>query len=587
MNRLLSVKNIGFFMPAVIASVALGGCTQEMGSAEEGAAEIQDDLYRTGTTWKNSIVNVCIDPTDNGGARKALLVAETKRVLAATWGKASALQFKGSSTSGAGQAEWGTCDYSFNQNGNYSTIALHFCSKTSTSAFCTENKPAFWDNGTMTVGGYRGRTENYTTYHFGPVPPTMFTEQYNVTYKPGVEVVGLVGDIDDTVDRFQTRFRYQVIHEFGHALGFRHEQDRPENADKSLCSKSVNTDNTGAGYGLDGYETVNDNNSIMSYCSEDTLDSVNKGFPVLLSGTDIRGARIVYGNRPSAHGFMILSDADPSFAIAAANGAHEHGGLVMTRGCTINDPDCTWTFHRGMLLSDRNPTLAIKRVLNSSGKYSLTLETAALKDNPGFFPTFTCTPADPTCTWTYRRGQFLLDADSQTYAMNAHGGTFEGAEVVATTACTGTNTSCLWTLPNVMLTADRDSTLPVNSYGGAANGGALKVNQACDIANGDCTFTFHRGLIQPTSNPAAALKAIVPTDGTQVGVIQLNTGCREGVNNCTWEWGHGTIQTDEHYQGRFYMNALNGATNLADVKLHKACTRTNPDCVFSGFSARN
>jgi len=157
---------------------------------------------------------------------------------------------------------------------------------------------------------------------------------------------------------------------------------------------------------------------------------------------------------------------------------------------------------------------------------------------------------------------------------------------VATPACSPTNTSCLWTLPNVMLTSDRDSTLPINAYGGAVDKKGLKVNQDCDTQNGSCTFTFHRGMIQATGNTTLAWNAYGGATKTG-GSILINSACRDNNTSCTWEWSHGLIKSDDEHVAKFYVNAYSGAINANDVLLHSACTATNPDCVFSGFSARN
>jgi hypothetical protein len=563
---------------AVFASVAVSGCAADASAPEESVEELRGNLFRTGTTWANSIVNVCIDPVDNGGADKDRLVAEAQRVLAATWGKASKLQFKGSSETGAGQAQWGTCAYGFIHEGNYSTIALHFCTGSSSSAFCAARD---YDNGTKAPGAYRGMVNNGTPYYFGPVPPTMFTEPYDVTYRPGITPMGLVGD--DT-EAFQTRFRYQVIHEFGHALGFRHEQDREDNSGGVFCDPDTTTttdiSTVDFDYGVP-YGVV-DNNSIMSYCARDTLASVNTRFPVLLSGIDIWGARQVYGTRPSAHGFMILSDGDPTLAVNAYGGATDGGILRMNRACTITNPDCTWTYQRGMLVSDKDPTLAIKRVRTSDNKWILRLARAALRVNPS--EPGTCTPSNGECTWSYKLGQFELDAD-RSYRLNARGGANDLAEVGVSPACTTANNSCMWTMPNVMLTSDRDSTLPINAFGGASDKKALKVNQACDTTNGSCTFTFSRGMIKATGNTALAWNAYGgASDGA---AIKINSSCRDSNKSCTWEWTKGRLKSDDETNGKFYVNAFNGAIDLHDVLVKASCAANNPDCVFSGFSAKN
>ncbi|HEY3497580.1 MAG TPA: hypothetical protein VGK73_22940 [Polyangiaceae bacterium] len=581
-------------VPALIASIVVGGCSAEV-SAPEAVTETNEPLYRTGPAWPGGVVNVCIDPADNGGANGPALVAQAQRLLAATWSNYTNLRFQGRSPLGVVQPNWGPCVYGFSETGNYSTIALHFCTGTSTSAWCTrKTSPGsrlFQDyaNRTQSAGAYTGRTDNGTgtgsvRHPFGYVAPVEFNEPYNVVkWSPGIVNVGLVGD---DLDPFQTVFRHQVIHEFGHALGFAHEQDRPDNNDQ--CDEITQFPVAGGTpYNPIGGPGLVDNNSIMSYCAKDTLDSSDADLrrPVLLSGVDIWGSRQIYGRRPSAHGFMILSDADPTLAVNAYNGATNGGLLKLHAGCTITNPDCTWSYQRGMLVSDSDPRLAIKRVPTSSGQYVLRLATAALSDSPP--GTYACTPENPECTWTYRWGEFLLDAD-QTYGLNARGGAAHLADVGVSPACTYSNTSCRWTLPNVMLTSDRDSTLPVNAYGGAANQNALKVNQACNTTNGSCTFTFSRGMIIPTGNPGLALTAWNSSSGpTNLGPVRLDSTCRFSTNRCTWQWTRGRIQTDEHMNGRFYLNALNGALDLHDVVLNNQCPATNPDCVFSSFSAKN
>jgi hypothetical protein len=550
-------------LPAALMGVALSGCASADGVTQEiSASSREENLYLEGTKWPSSTISVCYDSLDGNNPT---LLAEAKRVLAATWSRATPLTFKGRSSTGGLQDAWGPCDYSSTNYNNYSIIALHFCDGSSTSSKCPA---ALYDGGVRKANAFRGVADK-----LGPRPHQTTYLQYGVAYTAGVTNVSL---IQDETSVYQPRFRYQVAHEFGHALGFGHEMDRPDSVgictDGAKATTPSSTDYLGTAY---------DGNSIMNYCAGDGLAGTFLTNP---SGADVYGARQGYQRLASSHGFMILSDADPTLAVNAYGGAVEGGALKLNRACTISNPDCTWTYQRGMLVSDKDPTLAIKMSITSSGKGILRLAKAALDDEP--VGTYDCTPQNSDCTWTWRNGQFENDHRPNNH-MNAHGGAVDLADVVPSTACTATNNSCNWTMPNVMLTSARNVTLPVNALGGAAHGNPMKLHNACTTSNGSCTYTFKKGMVKPTGNLNLGMNALY--GASEGSATQLHQSCAENNVACTWTWSHGQLISDDKANGTFALRARKdglGARHLTDLVM-SACGSTNVDCVFDGLFAKN
>lgn len=84
-------------------------------------------------------------------------------------------------------------------------------------------------------------------------------------------------------------YRYQVLHEVGHALGFMHDQNRPDNFSESnpiFCGNDAFAQHGGV-----EYTDLPDNSSIMSYCAGPQATQ--------LSPSDVVGFRAAYGS--SAH----------------------------------------------------------------------------------------------------------------------------------------------------------------------------------------------------------------------------------------------------------------------------------------------
>lgn len=119
----------------------------------------------------------------------------------------------------------------------------------------------------------------------------------------GARRIILVGDDTGPL----THFRYEVIHEFGHALGFAHEMKRPDNWNGTVA-KQCGVSPSDADYAQYAPQpggltltTTYDPNSVMNYCNP-------LGYPTVLSPGDIAGARRddAYGPPPASWSANVL-----------------------------------------------------------------------------------------------------------------------------------------------------------------------------------------------------------------------------------------------------------------------------------------
>jgi hypothetical protein len=220
---LLSIQILGVF-------VIMSGCTDELEIDHGVIASVSQPLFQTGNLWGDGIVHVCYDAAD--GNNPALLLQARYILDEIGWSAVANVTFTG----------WGACDDS-PQIAPQSRVRVHF------------------------QAGSRGMS------NVGMIPSFPFF--------PGTTNLTLVSD-----DSGQ-HFTYEVLHEFGHAIGFAHEMVRPDNWVDGVIVGCAPDDGESASDGT--YLTPYfDFHSVMNYCM---------GWTTSLSPGDVAGVRAAYGTR--------------------------------------------------------------------------------------------------------------------------------------------------------------------------------------------------------------------------------------------------------------------------------------------------
>jgi|GEM_PF-2296001 len=181
-----------------------------------------------------------------------------------------------------------------------------------------------------------------------------------------------------------------------------------------------------------------------------------------------------------------VSDRNPALAINAWGGAQHLADVKLHDACPSNkdNPDCAWTAQRAFISSDSSSNLT--SAMRAFDGFTMNAWGGA-KAGTELKLTTLCTPSNLDCTFTLHRGRMLSDHDPA-LAVNASGGALHGGHLKLFRDCPESNADCTWTFKNGMILSDKNTSLAINAWGGAKEGTDLRLHDSCTVEDVDCTF---------------------------------------------------------------------------------------------------